>query len=55
MERKGGEEGSRGGEGRVSVQEHNREGAQDREIQLESKKNHLFTDFVCPEPLQSLC
>lgn len=35
---KGGEEGRRVGEGRVSVQEHKREGAQDRDLQFEGKK-----------------
>lgn len=34
------------GEGRVSVQEHEREGAQDRELQLESKKI-IFSLTLC--------
>lgn len=46
MERKGGEEGRRVGEGRVSVQEHKREGAQDRDRQFEGKKI-IFSLTLC--------
>lgn len=51
MERKGGEEGRRVGEGRVSVQEHKREGAQDGDRQFEGKKI-IFSLTLC---VQSPC